>query len=294
VRIFGYCFQAAFKSIWREKWINLLTILSISIGLLLLCSFVIFTSNMDSVLQRWSKNFGMVVYLADDVGQAGEDALKRIFQQDDDISKVQYISNVQALEEIRNALGSNALILDDFQQNPLPSSFELKLKSELLEPAIVKEKAAQIGKMPGVEEVQYGEKWLSSLYIISKTLKIGAICFGIAMLIAITFITYCTIKIFFHRKNDEIETIKLLGATRAFTRLPFLIEGIFIGTMGGIISSVVIFGAYSFATLKIIEFLPSIGLMLSSIPLLAYLLIPIAGATMSLLGSFIAVGKIRY
>jgi len=294
VRIFGYCFQAAFKSIWREKWINLLTILSISIGLLLLCVFVIFTSNMDSVLQRWSKNFGMVVYLTDDVGQAGEDALKRIFQQDDDISKVQYISNVQALEEIRNALGSNALILDDFQENPLPSSFELKLKSELLEPAIVKEKAAQIGKMPGVEEVQYGEKWLSSLYVISKTLKIGAICFGFAMLIAITFITYCTIKIFFHRKNDEIETIKLLGATRAFTRLPFLIEGIFIGTMGGIISSIIIFGAYSFATLKIIEFLPSIGLMLSSIPLLAYLLIPFAGATMSLLGSFIAVGKIRY
>lgn len=294
MRIFGYCFQAAFKSIWREKWINLLTILSISIGLLLLCVFVIFTSNMDSVLQRWSKNFGMVVYLTDDIGQAGEDALKRIFQQDDDISKVQYISNVQALEEIRNALGSNALILDDFQQNPLPSSFELKLKSELLEPAIVKEKAAQIGKMPGVEEVQYGEKWLSSLYVISKTLKIGAICFGFAMLIAITFITYCTIKIFFHRKNDEIETIKLLGATRAFTRLPFLIEGIFIGTMGGIISSIIIFGAYSFATLKIIEFLPSIGLMLSSIPLLAYLLIPFAGATMSLLGSFIAVGKIRY
>ena len=125
MRIFGYCFQAAFKSIWREKWINLLTILSISIGLLLLCSFVIFTSNMDSVLQRWSKNFGMVVYLADDVGQAREDALKRIFQQDDDISKVQYISNVQALEEVRNALGSNALILDDFQENPLPSSFEL-------------------------------------------------------------------------------------------------------------------------------------------------------------------------
>lgn len=294
MRIFGYCFQAAFKSIWREKWINMLTILSISIGLLLLCTFVIFTSNMDSVLQRWSKNFGMVVYLTDDVGQAGEDALKIIFQQDDDISKVQYISNVQALEEIRNALGSNALILDDFQENPLPSSFELKLKSELLEPAIVKEKAAQISKMPGVEEVQYGEKWLSSLYIISKTLKIGAICFGFAMLIAITFITYCTIKIFFHRKNDEIETIKLLGATRAFTRLPFLIEGIFIGTMGGIISSIIIFGTYSFATIKIIEFLPSIGLMLSSIPLLAYLLIPVAGATMSLLGSFIAVGKIRY
>lgn len=294
MKIFGYCFQAAFKSIWREKWINLLTILSISIGLLLLCAFVIFTSNMDSVLQRWSKNFGIVVYLSGDLGQAGEDALSRTFRQDDDISKVQFISNVQALEEIRNTLGSNALILDDFQENPLPSSFELKLKSELLEPAIVKEKAAQIGKMPGVEEVQYGEKWLSSLYVISKTLKIGAIGFGFAMLIAITFITYCTIKIFFHRKSDEIETIKLLGATRAFTRLPFLIEGIFIGAMGGIISSIIIFGAYSFATLKIIEFLPSIGLMLSSIPLLAYLLIPFAGATMSLLGSFIAVGKIRY
>jgi cell division transport system permease protein len=236
----------------------------------------------------------MVVYLKDDIDKAGEEALSRIFQQDDDISQVQYISNEEALEEVRDALGSNALILDDFQENPLPSSFELKLKNAMLTPAIVREKAAKIGKMPGVEEVQYGEKWLSSLYVISKTMKIGAICFGFAMLIAITFITYCTMKIFFHRKNDEIETMKLLGATRAFTRLPFLIEGIFIGTMGGIISSIAIFGAYSFATLKIIEFLPSIGLMVSSIPMPAYFLIPFAGATMSFLGSFIAVGKIRY
>jgi len=289
-----FCLQSALKSMWREKWINMLTTLSISIGLLILCIFAVITINMDSALQRWSKNFGMVVYLNDTVDKQGQDELNAYFLKDKDISDVNFISKEQALQEVKKALGNNAIILDDFGENPLPSSFELKLKDGLLEPALVKRKASEIAKIQGIEEVQYGEKWLSSLYAISKTMKIGAILFGCAIFIAITFITYCTIKIFFHRKSEEIETLKLLGATKVFTKLPFLIEGLFIGTIGGIISSLAIYGAYIFTTTKVVEFLPSIKMMTSSMPLEIYIVIPLAGALMSTLGSFIAVGKIRY
>jgi cell division transport system permease protein len=272
----------------------MLTTLSISIGLLILCIFAVITINMDSALQRWSKSFGMVVYLNDTIDNQREEELNAYFLKDKDISDVNFISKEQALTEVKKALGDNAIILDDFTENPLPSSFELKLKDGLLQPALVKRKAAEIGKIEGVEEVQYGEKWLSSLYAISKTMKVGAILFGCAIFIAITFITYCTIKIFFHRKSEEIETLKLLGATKVFTKLPFLFEGLFIGTIGGILSSFAIYGAYIFTTTKVVEFLPSIKMMTSSFPLEVYLVIPLAGAFMSALGSFIAVGKIRY
>jgi cell division transport system permease protein len=256
--------------------------------------FGMITLNMDSVLQRWSKSFGIVVYLNDDISDERQSELKAAFRKDTDIVEAKYISKALALKEVREALGNDAFILDDFEVNPLPSSFELKLKGELLDPVFVKQKAEKIGKMAGIEEVQYGEKWLSSLYAISRAIKMGAVFLGVAIFIAITFITYCTIKIFFHRRIEEIETLKLLGATRVFTKLPFLMEGLFMGAVGGIISALAVYGAYSFATLKIVEFLPSMKLMASSLPLQAYLLIPLAGATMSALGSFIAVGKIRY
>jgi cell division transport system permease protein len=117
---------------------------------------------------------------------------------------------------------------------------------------------------------------------------------GLAILIAIIFITYNTIKIFFYRRKDEIETLKLLGATKGFIRMPFLIEGLFIGVFGGIIGALALFGIHSLIVFKGVEFMPSIKAIIISVPLQIYMSVPVLGAIMSFIGSFIAVGKIKY
>jgi len=294
VKILKYFFETAFKNIRIDKWANLLTIISISIGLSILCAFVMITFNMDSVIHRWSNSFGLVVYLDQNISKEAEASLQVRFQQDSDITEVTYISKDEALEEVKKSLGSNAVLIDDFNKNPLPSTFELKIKSSLLDPLIIKKKAADLMTLPGVNDVLYGEKWLSSLSVIAKTMKIVAIVFAFAIFIATTFTTYNTIKIFFYRRKEEIKTLKLLGATNTFTRFPFLIEGLFVGITGGVVSALFILGLSSFTTLKVIEFMPSIKAIMAPFPLRVYLLIPVTGALMSLLGSFIAVGKIRY
>lgn len=294
MRTFIYSIQMAFKSIMRDKWVNLLTIMSISISLLIISSFVTITINMDSLLKRWSKSFGLVVYLDDSMSIKAENTLKEFFLKDPDIIAIKHISKKEAIEELKIILGSNAQIIEGLKENPLPSSFELKLKSELLNPSFVKQKAAEINNMTGVDEVQYGEKWLSSLNTISRIMKLSAIFLGSAIFLAIIFISYNTIKIFFYRRNDEIETLKLLGATRGFIRLPFLIEGLFIGFTAGIIGSLALFGIHSLILTKGAEFMPAIRAMMISFPIEVYLSVPIAGAVMSFMGSFIAVGKIRY
>jgi cell division transport system permease protein len=289
-----YYFQTAIKNIWTEKWINSLTILSISIGMLILCTFGMITFNLDSVLKTWSKGFGIVIYLDEKITKADESGLQAQLLKDKDFLEVKFVSKDQALSDVRQTLGDDAIILDEIKENPLPSSFELKLKSHLLTPSIVEKKAAEIKQMNGVMEVQYGNKWLSSLSRISETMQLGAVILGCAIFIAVTFISYSTIKIYFHRRKNEVETLKLLGASKSFIKFPFLIEGLFIGTLGGIISSLAIYGGYSFTTLRIVEFLPSIKLSMASLPVLAYLIIPVTGASMSLIGSYIAIGKIRY
>jgi len=294
LRTIRYSIKTAFKNIWLEKWINLLTILSISIGLSIFSTFIMINLNLESVLKHWSKSFGIIVYMDEKITPDAENGLKAQFNNDSDIIEANYISKDTALVEIRQILGENALVLDVFDENPLPSSFELKLKKELLEPELVTQKVAQIKKLNGVKDVQYGEDWLSSLNNISRAMKTGALFFGCAVFIAVTFMTYSTIKIFFNRRNDDIETLKLLGAPRAFIRLPFLIEGLFIGTTGGMISAISLFGIYTFTSIKVIEFIPSISLAVTSLPIAVYLSVPVAGAFMSIVGSFIAVGKIRY
>ncbi|RJQ56081.1 MAG: ABC transporter permease [Nitrospiraceae bacterium] len=294
MRIFLYSVETSLKSLWREKWINLLTVLSISIGLLIISAFATITHNLDSVLKRWSRDFGLVVYLNDGLSKEAEDTLTAFFRHDADISGIKYISKEQALEELRLTLGEQSPVLEGFEDNPLPSSFELTLKQERLDPVFVQRKASEIKRLNGVEEVQYGEKWLSSLNALANIMKVSVVFLGGAVFIAIAFITYSTIKIFFYRRKDEIETLKLLGATRSFIRLPFLLEGLFIGIMAGAVSALGLFGVYSLVMSKVAGFLPSINIVMVPLPLKAYMPAPLAGALMSFLGSFVAVGTIKY
>ena len=294
MKIFLYSFQTAVKNMWREKWINVLTILTIAVGLLILGGFVLVTLNMDSTLKRWSKGFGLVVYIEEDLSPEEEGLLSEFFKEDPDVAEVKYISKEHALEELKRTLGTMTSILEGFEENPLPSSFELKLKREALDSVRIEQKASQIKQMSGVEDVQYGEKWLSSLNTMSKGMKIVGMLLGTIIFIAISFATYSTIKILFYRRIDEIETLKLLGATRSFIRLPFLLEGLFIGILGGIVGFLCLFALYSFVSYKIIEFLPSVTGVMMFFPVKTYLAVPLTGAVLSLIGSFFAVGKIRY
>jgi len=294
MRVFLFSLQSAIKNLWLEKWINILTMLTIAVGLLILGSFVLVTLNMDSMLKRWSDGFGLVIYLEENLSTEEEDLLKEYFQKDPDVIEAKYVSKDSALGEFRKTLGTMTSILDGFEKNPLPSSFELKLEREALDPVIIKKKALQIIQLNGVEDVQYGEKWLSSLNTMTKGMKIIVVLLGGIIFIAIAFSTYSTIKILFYRRIDEIGTLKLLGATRGFIRLPFLFEGLFIGTSGGLAGFLGLLAIYYFTTSRIIEFMPAIKGMMIFFPPETYIAAPLAGAVMSLIGSIFAIGKIRY
>ena len=294
MRTFLYCLQTAVKNLGREKWINILTVLTIAVGLMILGAFILITLNLDSTIKQWSRGFGLVVYLKDDISANEENLMNEFFTKDSDIIEIKYISKDIALKELQQTSGPMNSILEGFKENPLPASFELKLKVEALDPIRIKLKASRIRQLSGVDDVQYGEKWLSSLNTMTKGMKIITAVLGSIIFVAVAFATYSTIKILFYRRAEEIETLKLLGATRSFIRLPFLLEGIFVGTCGGIISISGLLAVYYFMTSKIIDFLPSLKGMMMFFPPEMYPVAPLAGAVMSLVGSFLAVGKIRY
>ncbi|MBC8413159.1 MAG: ABC transporter permease [Nitrospira sp.] len=294
MKTFMFSLDTALKSLWQEKWINFLTILSVATGLLILSIFSVISLNADAVVKRWASEFGMIIYLDDSADRTTEERLQREFTNDPDIAQVKFISKNEAMKDLQNTLGENSSILEHVDENPLPASFEISFKNKNLDSLYVKKKTALIEKMSGVTDIQYAEKWLSSLSIVSALLKAGVIILGSAIVIAIVFITYNTIKIFFYRRRSEIETLKLLGATRTFIRLPFLLEAIFIGMAAGLLSAAALFGIHFFVTNKLPNFLPAVSMLKIILPAVVYLILPLAGAAVSFTGSFIAVGKIRY
>jgi len=294
LRAFLYAFETALKSLWHDKWINLVTLISISVSLLLLSIYITVTINLDMILKQWSKGFGIVVYLKDDLTKTEEETIRRIFKNDPDILEADYISKEDAMKELSKTLAQIPYISAVLKENPLPASFELKLKKDMPEPLFIEKKVAEIRKMPGVADVDYGEKWLSSLNTISHGMNFVAFFIGTSISIGIIFITYSTIKILFYRRMGEIETLKLLGATRTFIRLPFLLEGLIIGSIAGFISSLLLINIDNYFKMRLIEFMPSLRTIMMSLPLKVYMIIPIIGGAMSLIGSFFATGRIRY
>ncbi|MBI4697940.1 MAG: FtsX-like permease family protein [Nitrospirae bacterium] len=220
--------------------------------------------------------------------------LKDYFRNDPDVIEVKYMPKELALKDLQESLGPMNSVLAGFTDNPLPSSFELKLKGEALDPARISQKTFRLKGLAGVDDVQYGEKWLASLFTMTRGVKIVTGILSVVIFIAIAFVTYSTIKILFYRRIEEIETLKLLGATRGFIRLPFLLEGTFVGTAGGVMGLIGLSVIYSFTTSRIIEFLPSLRGMLIFFPSSTYLAAPLVGAVLSLAGSFLAIGKIKY
>ncbi len=294
MRILVYSSNTAVKNLMREKWINILSALSISVVMMILGAFMITSYNVDAFIKSWFSDFNIIVYLDKDISADQEEDLKNFLRKDLDTISMKFISSEEALAGMKEALGTDSSLLDAVEGNPLPSSIELKIKKSVLNTTLLNQKAAMIRQLSGVKEVQFGEKWITSLLRASKAVRALSLLVGSLLLTAIIFISYTTIKILFFRRKEEIETMKMLGATKRFIRLPFQIEGLIIGAVAGALCSVSLFAANHFILLRMTEILPALGPSLPVLQLELFLSGPAAGALLSLIGSHIAIGKIRY
>jgi len=108
----------------------------------------------------------------------------------------------------------------------------------------------------------------------------------------IVFVCYSTVKILFYRRKEEIETFKLLGATKGFIRTPFLIEGAVIGTAGGILGLLGIFAFYYLVILRLSVAMPIFKMIL--FPSDLFLPLPFIGMFLGITGAVIALGRLKY
>ena len=287
-----YPLKAAFQSIWNEKWINLLSMLSIAMGLLVITIITISLYNLSLFTRQLPERFSLIVYLKDSLRERETQHLISAMKEHRSVEKVTYISKEDALKELKKSLKDADYILEGLGENPLPASIEIKLKRDVVGPESVKSFASEIRKMTGIDDVQYGEKFLFSLHSLKAgTQTIGLILTAV-MTAGLVFICYSTVKILFYRKKEEIETLKLLGATRGFIRMPFVIEGGTIGIAGGIVSLFFLFLFFSGVFYRLSATMPFLQFLV--LPPEIVMLLPLAGLFLGIFGAIIAVGRIRF
>lgn len=287
-----YPIRLALKSLLFDRWINLLTILTIGTGLFILGAIMLTLINLKEVSRRLPERFSITVFLSDTVGKDEISSIESLVKRDSLVQKVRYISRDEAMEELRASLKDAAYILEGLDENPLFPSIVINLRRDGFDKKRVEKLINDIRGIKGVEDIIYGEKLLSSIQTFHRGFRSIAAGLIVLFLVAIVFVCYSTVKILFNRRKEEIGIFKLLGATRVFIRTPFIIEGSTLGLLGGLFGLASIYGLYTLLSRYVLSGFPMFPAI--HFPKELASILPAIGLTLGVIGSVIALGRIRY
>ena len=222
--------RRASVNLWRAPLPSLVAVLTIAIAVFLGAGFVATLEAAQLLLKGWGAEASITLYLAPDATEAQAGALVDLVGRDGTL-EVAYVTRDEALARLRKDLGDLGSTLDGLAKNPLPPSIELRPRARLSVDAL-RALAARLSKLPNVAEVDYGREWLDRLEQLARALRAAGLGATLLVLGAAILVVANTIRLAVYARRDEIEIMKLVGATDGYVRLPFLLEGALQGMAG--------------------------------------------------------------
>ena len=284
-----YFTQEVFRSLKRNNWMCFASVGTVAVSLFVLGVFLILVLNMNRLAATLESQVQISVYLQDDLKQADREDLQQDIAHMQGIESIRYVSREEAKARLADRLGDQKYLLDALgDKNPLPDSFELTV----VHPDMVETAAKAIEHMNGVESAKYGQDVVEHLFDITRLMRI----FGVALMVllagATIFIISNTIRLTVFARRKEIAIMKYVGATDWFIRWPFLMEGVVLGFVGGILAAVALRSFYAAMAAKIYNTLAFFPLM-PQYPFMNYVTVTIilSGMVVGAIGSTISLKR---
>lgn len=222
-----------------------LAILTLSLTLVILEIFILLYYNLESITDSIRSDVKLVAFLSDDLSQKEIDMIKDVLAREEGTADIRYVSKEKALEEFKMDLKDGGGILKDIGENPLPASFELKIAPNFQSDNEVMLFIERIKGIHGIEEISFSMDWINNLNAFLNFLKLVGLFLGSLLGAGVITIISNTIKLTIYSRSEEIEIMRLMGATNGFIKIPFFLEGAFMGTLGAVISLSLLAGIYS-------------------------------------------------
>ena len=238
----GYSIKQSFSQMGRNKGMYLTSVLAITAMMLILGLFFVTFVNIDLFTATINQNYNVVqVYIDDELSESEVEALGSELENLEGVDNAEYISSDEALKTLKKRWGDNGYLLDNMEENPLPSSYMVYVQDE--DAASYVSKAAP--KIDGVTDITYYQDTIDKLAKITHFVEVGSII-AMAFLIIISIIIVAnTIKLTVFNREKEISIMKYLGATDWFVRAPFILGGVFIGIISSLVATGLIYLIYS-------------------------------------------------
>lgn len=283
--------RRAIVDIFSNPFSNLMTILVIAIALAFPAALLVVLDDSQSVFQRWHGVSRISLYLKMDTSEERLLSLAKEVKQREDVLQVEVITQEQALTEFKLRSGF-ADALKQLDSNPLPPVLVVQPKKEHRSPEMSALMLTELENFPDVDIAKLDLDWLRKLHALIFLAK--KIVTGLALVLAtaVLLIVGNTIRLSVQNRRDEIEIIKLIGATDGFIRRPFLYTGLWYGLLAGIISWIIL--KFSFLWLQApIAHLASLyqsHFQLDGLDGLQSILLVLISCLLGLLGSWLSVG----
>lgn len=278
----SYILQEAFRSINRNRGSFMLAATVQAICLVLLSVFIILTWNLIRLSETASRRIELYAFVSD---QADPTLLQDRIGSLDGVAQARYVSKDEALVELRTDLGPDSSLVSALEDNPLPPSVRITVRSGFASLAELASLEQKILLIPGVTEVWSGKEMVERLERITRTVMFLDIGILVIVFCAVLFIAFQTVESSIASRHHEIEIMELVGATGTTVRLPFVIEGTAQGILGG---------AAAFVLAVIFHRLTTVVIPASALPVGLVLLADLGlGALSGIAGALIALNRIH-
>jgi len=292
-RSFSYSVREALRSLIKNRLMSIASVITLASCLFMVSVSFCLAANLDYLLIQMENLMSITVYLRE--GMSADEINELIIQVNSIpyVTHLQYKSSEQALDDFKASLEDSAHILDGLDKdNPLPASLELDIDS-LSHWDAVESNLSRL-KDSGIETIQHGKRAANALTTINNVLRvISALVIAGLGVISIVII-FNTIRIAVNNRKTEINIMKYVGATDAFIRGPFIIEGTIIGILGALLPLAIVYPLYD----------PVIDFLAQSLPLMDFLFRPqayifsvlapllfIVGITIGVIGSTVSIRR---
>ena len=252
-----YILRETVHSMKRNPWLSIASVLTVMVSLVILGFSVFFLANASNMAKSFESQLEIAAFVQNGITQTEFEELKTQIQDMPGVSSITVVTKDQALADFGKTMGGsqNNLLADLGGTNPFPD----KLTVKATDPQNVIALADAISVLPGVDKVRYGQGFVDKLLKFTQWLRwigFGVVAaFGIAAIVLISI----NVKMNVFSRRREIQIMKLVGASNSFVRWPFLVEGLALGFVGGVLAAGIVGIGYNWVTMYVqstLTFLP--------------------------------------
>jgi cell division transport system permease protein len=291
-RFLYFSFSEGFASLWRSRLLNLLSIGTIMFAMFVLGAFIFLGMNLRKITIDWQEQIQFNVFLKDGIHEEDLGKIRTLLEESFFVDEALFISKEEAKRRFAKDFAGYNQVVASLDENPFPASFQVSLLRGIGKDSFTK-LAEDLNRLPGIEDLYYDEEIFQRLDFFARLIGLAGWFFGGIMVFVSVFSISNVLKLTFFVRREEVDIMKLVGASRAYIRGPFIVEGLLQGLLGSLMGLMLVYLGYwildSYLTSNSNFFLGNLDLVFIPTSWLASLVV--VGGISGLLGSVFSLNQ---